>query len=478
MQTRKEKNSQEPLSITLFRSDGSTTVFPECTKSTSGGSKQIINLNDKEVIAQVGNFENTKAYIQSEVDFSNRLRAIGLRAQHYQMAEILGENDTRIPVLIMPAFQFLVEQGQQVRDQKNSESSAGESLVFGSLDNLVSEAHWRKILTPLAEDIVLYLINGFNFPGDSWNSVIEDTAETPDRKAQTDSLLFSDLAQEIHFYFFDFGSRIISDQKFIYNFFDVYGEISEETIAWQVTNMKDQVLSLIFHTSPNTQEYNHLSSIKESHYKPVFEEVWKDISAMVVNKIKKHLENFSDEERLDNFTAESTRTNIFYFRKMRSDSEESLGEIEAMRALRLNAYKFEEHKEIPKELLEPKISTFIEDLGKQHETSSEDQVESIQNTFNASQTITIMSNLDILGYVLIAVGAGLLIAGFSVATAGLFLPAFGALTSTLIIVATLIVTGTSSAVAGAYAQNPNLFFAPPSIDVMENEQLICDSSLR
>jgi hypothetical protein len=469
MRSRKEKT----FSITLFRNDGSTTVYPECKKLTSGGSKQIIQLDNKEVIALVGNSENTKAYIQSEVNFSNKLRELGFRAQNYQMAEIMGENDTRIPVLIMPAFQFLAEQGQQVRDQKNSGSSAGESLVFGDLDNLVSEAHWRKILTPLVEDIYLYLINGFNFSGDSWNSVIEDTPETVDRKAQTESLLFTDLAQEIHFYFFDFGSTIIHAERHAYNFLDIYGEISEESIARHVTNMKDNVLSLIFHTSPNTEEYKNLRPLKESQYKPVFEEVWEDISAMVVNKIKTHLENLSDDERLDNFTTGFTRNSILYLRKTKSDNEEALRNIEAMRALRLNNYNFEERKEIPeKELVEPKLPTIFEDSEKEPEFSGEDFDETLQNTFNASQTITIMSNLDILGYVLLAVGAGLLIAGLSVATAGLILPAFGALASTVIVVASLTVAGSVSAGAGVLVKNSNCFFSRPSVEVMENEPLI------
>lgn len=328
----KKKTNQSDIDyqpITLFHEDGSTTVYPESHQIASGGSKQIYKLNGDDVIAVVGNNENTRPYIQSEVDFANQLRKMGLRTQAYQAAEIEMDN-IRIPVLKMPSFQYLAQNGHQVRDQKNSRSSAGDSLIFGSKDNLVSEEHWRKLMSPLVNDIYIYLINGLNFAGDSWNAVIEDTSETP-VKGQEASSLITDRAQEIHLYFFDFGTSAINPAalKTKYGFLDPEGRISEEFISHQVNKMKDKVFSLIVDTCSSQREYNSIILGNKKMYEPVFEKIWSEISNTLGQKIKTHLEGLSEEELFENFNTHSKET-ITKFRQLRLDREYALQQLKKM----------------------------------------------------------------------------------------------------------------------------------------------------
>jgi hypothetical protein len=328
----KKKKSQSDIDfqpITLFHEDGSTTVYPESHKIASGGSKQIYKLNGDDVIAVVGNNENTRPYIQSEVDFANELRKMGLRTQDYQAAEIEMDN-IRIPVLKMASFQSLAQNGHQVRDQKNPVSSAGDSLIFGSKDNLASEEHWRKLMSPLVNDIYIYLINGLNFAGDSWNAVIEDTSETLVKEQQASSLI-TDRAQEIHLYFFDFGTSAINPAalKTKYGFLDPEGRISEEFISHQVNKMRDKVFSLIVDTCSSQREYNSIILGNKKMYEPVFEKIWSEISNTLCQKIKTHLEGLSEEELFENFNTHSKET-ITKFRQLRLDREYALQQLKEM----------------------------------------------------------------------------------------------------------------------------------------------------
>ncbi|MBA2710624.1 MAG: hypothetical protein H0U57_08555 [Tatlockia sp.] len=467
---RSKKDSTEGYNITIFRENGSQSEFFSCKKLPSGGSKQIYNLDGKEVIALTGNSEITRAYIQSEVDFSKQLREMGFRAQNYQMAEITIDNsENRIPVLSMPSFQFLAEQGQQIRDQKNQESSSGQSLVFGSLENMLSEEHWRQILTPLIQDMYLYFINGLDFHGDAWNAVIVDTDETKDKKASTNSLVITDLAQEIHFYFFDFGKSIIEFKKH-FNCLDIYGDISEEFLSLRVNTLKDTVFSLIVHSTPIQQEYDRVIKNNYKLCTPVFEKVWQDISAFTVSRIKKHLESLSDEERFEQYATVGQKESMLYFRNLRLSnlefqlrSEKKLAELES-----LKSSKFAD--------LSGSSSTEESDSNDDHSEEMNSYINEFNNYendrgFSTSQALNLLTDREFVGYLLLGIGGSLLIAGLSVATAGLIVPAFGALVSTVIIASVLGVTGGVAASTGVFALNSNRFFTKPVIPARDQDTL-------
>lgn len=311
--------------ITLFNQDGSSTVYENCKKLPSGGTKTIYELDSGDVIAFIkGN--GSLDFLQSEVNFSNHLRELGFRAQNYEIAETEDQY-----VLKMPSFASLEAKGQQIRDAKNPRSSTGTTYIFGTKENLGSEDHWRKLLTPLIQDISSFYIHGLDFPGDSWNMVVEDTALTKELLSGNASNLITDRGQELHFYFFDFGAQTINPNRFkqTHHMLDrITGKINRELTSSRIDiQMKDKILSLIAHTSPLESEYEEFIRPRQINYKAVFEKIWPEIREQVVNNIAAHLDTLSDEELLNNYTDELGKELILDWRE-RTQREQELEKIQ------------------------------------------------------------------------------------------------------------------------------------------------------
>lgn len=94
-----------------------------------------------------------------------------------------------------------------------------------------------------------------------------------------------------------------------------------------------------------------------------------------------------------------------------------------------------------------------------------------------SKAISLLTDPEFIGYLLLGIGGGLLVAGLSVATAGLIVPAFGAMLSTVIIASLLGVAGGLTASTGLFAINANRFFARPEVRALEEDIYIADLSI-
>lgn len=308
----------------------------------SGGTKTIYDIGDGYVIARMGGDDEL---IDSEIHVANKLKEIGLYTQDYnKVTAVINGNPE--PVLKMKNFTTLANEGKQVRDRKNRESSGGDSLIFDDMDHFKDKVHWRNVLKYIADDIYLYLINNLGFGSDAFNLIIVDTKETEAARHNTSSKLFSEIEQEIHLYFFDFGSGVYKQEK-IYDFIDAKGDISVENIHQCINNLSGKVTDALFHGIFDSEFEKIMQKsvdclmilylMEES--KNIFQSVWDELVDNVSVRIKNHLENISLQERKDNYltphmcwVAEQEAKHAERMRKINEDNDRLRAQLEESKA--------------------------------------------------------------------------------------------------------------------------------------------------
>ncbi|MBA3661581.1 MAG: hypothetical protein H0W64_07630 [Gammaproteobacteria bacterium] len=308
----------------------------------SGGTKTIYDIGDGYVIARMGGDD---ALIDSEMQVAHKFKEIGLYTQDYdKLTAIINGNPE--PVLKMKNFKTLATEGKQVRDRKNRESSCGDSFIFNDLEHFKNKAHWRNVLKYIADDIFLYLINNLGFGSDAFNLIIVDTKETEAARHNTRSKLFSDIEQEIHLYFFDFGSSVYTQEK-IYDFIDAFGDISVENIRMCINNLSVIVTDSLFHGVLDAEYKNIMQkpadcmmilNLMEAS-KEIFKSVWDELVDNISARIENYLNNIPLQERKDQYLtphmhsiAEQEAKHAEIMRKIYEDNNRMRAQIEESRA--------------------------------------------------------------------------------------------------------------------------------------------------
>lgn len=184
-----------------------------------GGFKRVFRLPDGKAMAipnldalSFSHPEAAESYaaiweraVNEEKEYSRRARAAGLEAQDIEI-EFLHINEHTLPVMVMPSFARLSEEGLQVRDYKSPHSSCGHSMLFGTPQNLEDPDYFRSIIHPLLDDAALAITHNLSFGSDTCNLAILDTAETPAHDRSTLEL-FNHRKQKLRLFFFDFSSK-------------------------------------------------------------------------------------------------------------------------------------------------------------------------------------------------------------------------------------------------------------------------------
>lgn len=277
----------------------------------SGGTKHIFDIGDGRVLAIMrGNLDWLSKYTDAEVRLSNKVKDLKLRTISCEKIILEVNGKTDIPALIMPSFSSLAKGGIQIRDSKNSNSSCGSSMLFGNMQNIKSLEHWRKIFHHIKDEMVVYLLNHFAFSNDSFNLSIEDTTQTVTLASQQSSTVFSDLAQEVHLFFFDINDKErFYNEDIHYKFTNRHGYSLDLKVSEIANKLFDFIIDIIFRGILD-DEYEMLMQRPFQLLDVTFlhkesEEARKQIQCEVVlhvvKNIKLHLDNMSYESKHNNW---------------------------------------------------------------------------------------------------------------------------------------------------------------------------------
>jgi hypothetical protein len=293
-----------------------------------GGFKKAYGLPDGRALVvpnidtlSFDNPEEAKAYakiweraVKEEKSIADKVLQSDLIAQNIEVLPLsIGESS--MPVMVMPRFETLAEQGLQVRDVKNRDSSSGHSMIFGTPENFENPERLRLVMQGLVDDATLIMSHGFSFGSDSCNIAIQDTEKTPEHDRSI-PLLFDELNQEIRFFLFDFSSKNTPRNDKGLPLLDVNGEPDREEITDYANHYIDRAYNALANAI-RAEELKQISELKkdypsEKSYTNQFD-LW-DVLDSNFSEIKQTLvENLTDRtvavinamsvtERLSKFT--------------------------------------------------------------------------------------------------------------------------------------------------------------------------------
>ena len=296
-----------------------------CKVIATGGTKSIIDLGDGNVIGVIRGFGNSISFgniVDREINSSEKLRGLGLKVLDCKKIEIKFIDDEQsVPALLMPSFAYLAENGKQVRDHKNPDSSSGKTFIFGSKDNLKSIDYWRMIFSCIKDDLALCVINQLSLKYDTVNLMIEDSNNAKlMHENSLSSKVFTELQQKLHLFFFDFSDTNYLSGKDKLPFITSNGIADDESIQQYVQTLYDYVLCAIFGGVSDAEYklimgkdsfFNTNDLEKESN--EFLHQAWGEVVAYVANKTKSHIDNMPAKEKFETYSVISK--NQFSFSK-------------------------------------------------------------------------------------------------------------------------------------------------------------------
>ena len=307
----------------------------------TGGSKLIFILKDGRALAmpnlvdfKIQNLSRAEHFlnrwirmIQEEHDCSEEIKALGLQSQNIEIVDIhVGK--TKCPVMVMPTFDKLAENGMQIRDTRNIISSTGHSMIFGTPVNIKSHEYLKGIMEEFVDDITTIITNGLDLDnGDTVNLAIKDTEDTP--KYDRNSLeLYSVRKQKICLFFFDFSSKYQATSKEKLSLLDENDKVDEGKVrklalsyvrlahdALSCGIKKDEVahINKLVGLNPSESIYGGLSCpfpILNSNLRIIEADLVDKITSAVVERVtsmtlEERLSKFSYDEVSEKFEEES-----------------------------------------------------------------------------------------------------------------------------------------------------------------------------
>lgn len=185
-----EKNISEKINIMEENPENTLGVL-----LASGGSKQVHAIWNEKIIITPNPFAILVWWktVQDEKNISEKIKKLGLETQNYSQNKIKIESNELL-VLEADSFPSLAKKGFEIRDGKaeTDKQRHGNSMLFGSIENLKSSEYLCKILSGPVRDIKILLSNKISLNRDSFNLVIKNL---PGRE------------KEIKLFFYDFTSQ-------------------------------------------------------------------------------------------------------------------------------------------------------------------------------------------------------------------------------------------------------------------------------
>lgn len=184
--------------------------------SGAGGTKRVFDLGDGRAMAMpnfdkgIGSVESAGTFLarwrdvaRQESENAALMRELGFETQAYEQHKVqVGKGE--IPVLVMPSFEKLAQEGKYIRDTKVAHASSGKVMLFGSKDKLESPAHVKALMGMLAEDCARIAAYGLHLSSDSYNLMVKDTPETKGREGTSGQDVVS-RGQGLRLFVFDMG---------------------------------------------------------------------------------------------------------------------------------------------------------------------------------------------------------------------------------------------------------------------------------
>ena len=213
----KFRNNIEISKPTKFMLDGEIRVVGALLGK--GNSKSIYDIGNNQVIAiPNSSYDYTqldlKAYkkwcavVEEESLMATSLQKVGLRVLAIKSSIIQFENESLL-VMIAPSFASLEEiKGMQISDHRSGRAGTGNSMLFGTVKNLMNIDHLHALFTNIIQDVAVLIAHELAFEiRDAYNLVIEDTLQTPHKEspeyAADTHKLYSERHQKIRLFFYD-----------------------------------------------------------------------------------------------------------------------------------------------------------------------------------------------------------------------------------------------------------------------------------
>jgi hypothetical protein len=116
--------------------------------------------------------------IKEEKMLSDAMRNIGIEAQEISIEPLkVGEHE--VPVMVAPRFKTLSQNGLEILDRKNRDTSEVSTMLFGNSQNIEDAEYLQSIMQNLVADSATLIEHGYSFGSDTLNLAIRDSSSNP-----------------------------------------------------------------------------------------------------------------------------------------------------------------------------------------------------------------------------------------------------------------------------------------------------------
>jgi hypothetical protein len=275
-----------------------------------------LNRNGAEQIAA-----NWERAIKEEKSLSDKMRALGLEAQQIEIVPLqIGEY--QLPVMVMPSFASLVNQGLQVRDRKpeGDDKIYGNSMYFGTPENLEDPKRLKMVMEGIKDDVTTLLSEGIHLTRDAFNLVVKDTPATPVPPERDKPVLFDEMHQQIRLFLFDLASTTEARKEAGLMLLDQHGNPDRERIEKKAAYYLDKAFDALSDSilpreaevisGLSKRKYNsrfEMQTVVEENYERIKSELAKEIADNVMAKITAM--PFDERSRKFSRAEDTSRTN-------------------------------------------------------------------------------------------------------------------------------------------------------------------------